>query len=56
MKCLLEKLGKVDAERFVSLLSREPFDYTKWRENLFENVNVREISREANEYSKSLQN
>jgi hypothetical protein len=29
MKVLLEHLGKVEAERFISLIIREPFDYTK---------------------------
>ena len=35
MTVLLEKLGMVDAERFISLIIREPFDYTKWRTSLF---------------------
>ena len=30
MNALISKLGYVDAERFIVLLSREPFDYTKW--------------------------
>jgi len=35
MKVLIERLGNIDAERFVSILLREPFDYTEWRkENL----------------------
>ena len=48
MSALLEKLGKVDAERFVSLIIREPFDYTAWRENLNdENISLRELSKQA---------
>jgi len=48
MTALLEKLGKVDAERFVSLMLREPFDYTVWRGTLNdENISVRELSRRA---------
>ena len=48
MSALLERLGKVDAERFVSLLLREPFDYTAWRSSLnMENVSLRELSRRA---------
>ena len=51
MSALLEKLGKVDAERFVALLLREPFDYTVWREKLNkENMSLRELSRQAMEY------
>jgi len=48
MSALLEKLGKVDAERFVSLIIREPFDYTVWRESLNdENISLRELSKQA---------
>ncbi len=55
MKILNEKLGTVDAERFISLISRENFDYTKWREeNLNQNISVRELSRKATEYAKNL--
>jgi len=48
MKILLDKLGKVDAERFVSLIIREPFDYTAWRSDLQEeNISLRELSNKA---------
>lgn len=30
LEVLINKLGIVEAERFVSLIMREPFDYTKW--------------------------
>jgi len=44
MKILIKKLGKVEAERFISLIIREPFDYTKWQRNLFDNMSVKELS------------
>jgi len=48
MKILLDKLGKVDAERFVAIILREPFDYTVWRETLQdENITLRDLSRRA---------
>jgi hypothetical protein len=51
MLVLIEKLGHVEAERFVSLLLREPFDYTKWRtENLFVDMTVEEINAEAERF------
>ena len=57
MKILSEKLGIVDAERFISLISRENFDYTKWREkNLNQNISIRELSRQATEYEKNFRN
>ena len=27
---LAQSLGNVEAERFIALIQREPFDYTKW--------------------------
>ena len=53
MDVLIEKLGKVDAERFITLIIREPFDYTKWLENLFEDLTVRELSEKAMECIKN---
>ena len=50
MEALIEKLGKVDAERFKSLIIEEPFDYTKWNESLFEGLTVRELSEKAMDY------
>ena len=42
------KLGYVDAERFIMLVSREPFDYTEWRqEHLQDNMSIRELSNIA---------
>lgn len=32
MKVLRESLGLVESERFITLILREPFDYTAWRE------------------------
>lgn len=50
---LIAKLGYVDAERFIVLLTSDPFDYTKWREQaLNEDLSVRELSRRAMQYSK----
>jgi len=47
IKILIEKLGLVEAERFIALVRREPFDYTKWRKNLWKGKSVREISEDA---------
>jgi hypothetical protein len=48
MKILIEQLGNVEAERFVSILLREPFDYTKWRrDNLCIGMTVEETSKDA---------
>lgn len=47
-------MGLVEAEKFVTLIQREHFDYTKWRTNLFEGMTGEEISRKAMEYRKNL--
>ena len=47
MDILVEGLGLVKAERFIFLVNKEPFDYTKWRQNLFEGMTGREISTAA---------
>ena len=44
---LVNTFGKVDAERFISLIMREPFDYTKWQQNLWEGKTIAEISQAA---------
>lgn len=41
-----DKFGIVDAERFISLISRENFDY----------ISIRELSRQATEYAKNFRN
>jgi len=47
MKILIERLGMVEAERFIALMNREPFDYTKWRRDMFAGMSVRELSQLA---------
>jgi hypothetical protein len=53
MELLAKNLGLVEAERFIMLIQREPFDYTKWQENLFENMTIEETSKNAAEYRKN---
>jgi len=51
---LAEKLDPVELERFIVLLNREKFDYTKWRKDLFEEMSIEQISEEAERYSTDL--
>ena len=44
---LLDALGEVDAERFITSLNRDPFDYTQWQRGVFKNTTVSQISTEA---------
>lgn len=47
LQILTQYLGNVEAERFLALMQREPFDYTLWRQNLVEDVGVEQLSRDA---------
>ncbi len=47
LRLLSEHLGHIEAERFVALIQREPFDYTKWRQDLDDDLEIEEISRRA---------
>lgn len=47
IQILAQHLGDVEAERFVALIQREPFDYTKWRQHLDAEGTADEISRNA---------
>jgi len=44
---LSKNMGDVEAERFIALIQREPFDYTKWRKNIDEDLSIEEISAKA---------
>ncbi|MDR2564028.1 MAG: hypothetical protein LBC98_08835 [Prevotellaceae bacterium] len=50
MEALYRKLGLVDAERFIMLIQKERFDYTKWQKYLFEDTPVEELSKKAMEF------
>jgi len=52
MNALIENLGLVEAERFIMLIQKDSFDYTKWRENLFKDLTLEELSQKAMEYRK----
>ena len=44
IEALIAALGMVQAERFVSLILREPFDYTQWQRDLWPDKSLEEIS------------
>ena len=50
--CLLEKLGAVETEQFISAIIREKFDYTKWQQQRFDNMSLDEFQQAALTYSK----
>ena len=50
MSVLVENLGMVEAVRFIMLMNRESFDYTKWQEHLWEDKSVDEIHGAAKQF------
>ncbi|MEM7538813.1 MAG: hypothetical protein AAF639_42025 [Chloroflexota bacterium] len=44
VKALTDALGEVNAAKFISLMLREPFDYTKWQRKLWPDLTVEELS------------
>ena len=53
MKYLIERLGLIDAERFISMIIRERSDYTKWRQHYFGEMTSEEFHEAAIEYGKT---
>jgi hypothetical protein len=47
LQVLARYLGDIEAERFVALIQREPFDYTKWRHSLDEDLSIEDMSHQA---------
>ena len=52
MDALIAILGSVDAERFISMVKRDTFDYTEWQRNLWSNKSIEEIHILATEHEK----
>ena len=50
IKHLIDTFGHVKTERFIALIIKEPFDYTKWQENLYDDLTVEELSQKAMEH------
>jgi len=50
MDALIATLGFVDAERFISMVKRDTFDYTEWQQNLWAGQSINEIHEAATAY------
>jgi len=56
MRVLAEQLGLVEAERFIVLMRREPFDYTQWRQGIFANDSLDTFLADAQNYRAKMAN
>lgn len=52
MDALIATLGAVDAERFITLVKRDTFDYTEWQRESWSDKSIEEIHAAATEYEK----
>ena len=50
MDILSKALGLVEAERFISLMLREPFDYTEWQRDLYKGISLDEFYNDVKEF------
>ena len=47
LNILSQTIRDVDTERFIALINREPFDYTAWQKDLFQDSTIEELSKKA---------
>ena len=47
MECLVENMGIIDAEYFISVIIREKFDYTKWQREHFDHISAGKLHETA---------
>ena len=52
MDVLLNTLGAIDTEKFITLIKNNNFDYTEWHKNLWNDKSVDEIHKMATQFEK----
>ena len=55
-KVLSGALGEIEAEKFIALIKREPFDYTRWQRKLWPEKSIEDISKAAMQFRKLSKN
>ena len=51
MDALIAALGAPDAERFITMVKRDTFDYTEWQRKLWNGKSIEEIHTLATEHA-----
>lgn len=51
--CLVDNMGVIDAEHFISLIKRDDFDYTIWQREYFDKMELGEFAAKASVYASS---
>lgn len=55
-RALAKALGDIQAEKFITLIMREPFDYTKWQKKLWPDSSIYDVSKAAMKFRAESQN
>ena len=54
MRALRRHMDIVETEKFITLIRREPFDYTEWRRDLWKGKSVDDILNAAEQTDSSI--
>ena len=46
-------MGDIETERFISIIIRERFDYTKWQKNFFADISAEDFNKAAVAFAKA---
>ena len=52
-ECLVDNMGVIEAECFISLIKRDDFDYTVWQREYFDKMKSGEFATKASAYADS---
>jgi len=54
LKILFDKMDVIEAERFITLIKQDKFDYTEWRKKLWEDESLKETCEKGDDFSRKL--
>jgi len=54
LKCLIDNFGILQTERFISIIIKEPFDYTKWQKDLYGDMSPDEFFNAVSKWKESV--
>jgi hypothetical protein len=50
LRILFQNMDTIEAERFIMLIKTDTFDYTRWRQDLWEDISLRKLYDQASSY------
>ena len=52
-RALTERFGILESERFITIIKREPFNYTEWRKDLYKDTPLEVFLHDADNFRKN---